>query len=106
MRPRLSVGLLRLFHACLFEYWNDPVRSELLTLVEQAAIHSDSVESERAERISNLRHRLFDAQKAARAERKRHARELRTIYASTSWRLIAPLRRLANMVRRLIRAKP
>jgi hypothetical protein len=32
-----SVGLLRLFCACLFEYWHEDVRPDLLALVVRAA---------------------------------------------------------------------
>jgi hypothetical protein len=109
--------LLRLFCACLFEYWDNDIRAELLALLNRTSRYISEVQASRADRVMNLRHRLFDAQKAAQAEqkrlarelRRRHARELRTIYASTSWRLTAPLRRLADVVRRLgrmMRAKP
>jgi len=106
-----SVRLLRLFCACLFEYWDSDIRAELLALLSSTARYGSKVQVSQAERVMELRHRLFDAQKTAQAERKRlarqlrrrHARELRAIHASTSWRLTAPLRRLADVVRRLSR---
>ena len=77
----LRAGLLRLFFACLFEYWNDvALRSHLLTYVEEAAIHI---------------HRL------QAGKRGQHERQLETIYGSTSWRLTKPLRVLDLALRRL-----
>jgi hypothetical protein len=54
--------LLRLFYACLFEYWDASIRDDLLMLLVQIAGHSNAVESQQAQRISALRRSLSDGQ--------------------------------------------
>jgi hypothetical protein len=76
-----SVGLLRLFCACLFEYWHEDVRPDLLALVVRAARLGHQLEAVRTELSS----------------------ELKMVHASTSWRLTKPLRSLVDNLKRLRR---
>jgi hypothetical protein len=99
-----GVRLLRPFHACMFEYWNNPVRRELVDLIARAAAHSDHVQTADTERIKSLRDDLAEAKKAARAKRTRQAQRLAALEASTSWRVTAPLRWIAEFVKQLVRA--
>ena len=83
-----SVRLLRLFCACLFEYWESDIRAELLALLNRTARYSreaDKVQSDGG---------LSDP-------KKQNAQELMAVYASSSWRLTEPLRRTAQALRQL-----
>jgi len=83
-----SVRLLRLFCACLFEYWESDIRAELLALLNRTARYSreaDKVQSDGG---------LSDP-------KKQNAQELMAVYASSSWRLTEPLRRIAQALRQL-----
>ena len=74
--------LLRLFCACLFEYWQADIRSDLFALVGKTAQNRCDVEIDRAKRLSH---------------------ELEAVYGSASWRLTRPLRSLADNLKRLRR---
>ena len=85
------VRLVRLFYACLFDYWDQPaIRSGLFAILEQIALHSYSDESQRAERVLKLRQSLSDVRRKSaqqidaiqeRLER-HHRRQLEAIRAS------------------------
>ncbi len=100
-----NAGLLRLFCACRFEYWDNDKRAELLTLLNSTARYISEVQAPKAEGMTAPRNKLFDSQKAARAERQRHGAELKTIYPSTTWRLTKPLRNLVDNIKRLRRGR-
>jgi hypothetical protein len=76
-----SVGLLRLFCACLFEYWHED-RSDLLALVVRAARLGHQIDAGRTELSA----------------------EIKMVHASTSWRLTEPLRSLVDGIKRLRRS--
>ena len=71
--------LLRLFCACLFEFWHTDIRSDLLALVGKTAQYGAGVETDRTKRLSH---------------------ELEAVYGSASWRLTRPLRSIAETLRR------
>jgi len=85
-----SVRLLRLFCACVFEYWNSDIRDELLALLSATARYSHDVQTARE---TAYRHEA--------SRRRRYAQQLAAMKASTSWRLTEPLRRLADIIKRL-----
>ncbi|HXG79344.1 MAG TPA: hypothetical protein VNJ31_08420, partial [Methyloceanibacter sp.] len=84
----LRTHLLRLFHACLFEYWHDTtVRSGLLAIAEDAANHIQWIEMRGSpnhkRQVNVLQQRLEQIQR------------------SLSWRLTKPLRDVGSALRRL-----
>jgi len=80
----LKAQLLRLFHACLFEYWhNVDLRSDLLVMVQEAAKHNRWVHMQTAFKCA------------------RQAEALQKLKRSRSWRLTEPLRRVGAAIRRL-----
>jgi hypothetical protein len=79
-------SLLRLFSACLFEYWDNDVRSGLLALLDKTARHSQTAAIER------LHQRELE-----------HLRsELALLHNSRSWRFTRPLRNFAESLRRYL----
>jgi hypothetical protein len=79
-------SLLRLFSACLFEYWESDVRSGLLALLDRTARYSETAAIERLHQreLDYLRH------------------ELDLLHDSRSWRFTRPLRNFAESVRQYL----
>jgi hypothetical protein len=107
-----QAGLLRLFYACLFEYWEHTTSgAELLPLLAGIARPINAYGVQQAEQVLSLRRREADAQKqlclikerseaSLQQERVAHLRKLQTVYASRSWRLTQPLRMLSQLLRK------
>jgi hypothetical protein len=93
------VRLLRLFCACLFEYWDSDIGAELLALLNGVARYGSSVEASSAQGVMKLRERQR-YKRELRELRRRHAQELEAIHASRSWRLTQPLRAIVTALRR------
>ena len=73
-------GLLRLFSACLFEYWDKDIGSGLLALLDKTARYGHAAAIDRL-----YRRELDDLRQ-----------ELGRLHGSRSWRLTRPLRSLAE----------
>jgi pimeloyl-ACP methyl ester carboxylesterase len=81
--------LLRLFCACLFEYWRSDIGAELLALLNGVARYGSSVEASSAQGVMRLRN-----------DKRELMQELKAVHASRSWRSTQPLRTLVTALRR------
>ena len=92
------VNLLRLFLACLFEYWRSDNRVELISLINSAACHGHAVEEAKGDRLKKLQEKVSILRaenrnlKGFQSAYTEQQTELEGLYRSTSWRLTKPLR--------------
>jgi hypothetical protein len=79
-----QIGLLRLFYASLFEYWEDPPSGfELLSILDKIASPAHALEWQQTKQIQELR------------------RDVQAIRASKSWKLTEPFRRFSRLLSRI-----
>jgi hypothetical protein len=83
-----QAGLLRLFYACLFEFWGHAVVPDLLALLDRTARQRNLAEAQRADETAALRQRLAAAEWGLRE----HVSRARRKVGELAWRLTKPLR--------------
>jgi hypothetical protein len=90
-------NLLRLFCACLFEYWHNDIRSDLLALIERSARSSQAQEADPA-----LRRQIAEFERHYQNKLDDLNRQLASLQKSRSWQITRPLRNIAGALRRYV----